>query len=400
MSFSRMNSLLALLSLKRPNTALAFFAAIAFCVCASCPAQTKTQTPSPAQTPLDHVPQIRLDRLAAGANVSLWFRYPKSETDDFFANHISDAEAAIMRAMGLSHVRLCVAPKFIMDPATGAIPEARAKFLEAAIRRFHRAGLLVVVDFHNEKHDDELLPEWQEAFVAFWKTLAKRLSTFDPDMTVFEIMNEPVFEKRESEWPPLNARVAAAIRESAPRHTIIVSGPNWGGIDGLLKMKPLADKNIIYSFHCYDPFIFTHQAATWAGEQVKPLRDVPYPSSPESVEPLLAGLEEHPKSKSWLAHYGRERWGREKMAANFQRAIDWGKTHNAPLYCGEFGVFPRRAQPVHRAAWFRDFAQILREHRIPWAVWGWDDAFGLNRKWENGKPVVDTMVAESLGLKP
>ena len=76
---------------------------------------------------------------------------------------------------------------------------------------------------------DELDPKWQEAFVRFWGLLAGRLSRFDPELTILEIVNEPVFDRREEEWNTLNARLAAAIRQNAPRHTIVTSGPNWGG---------------------------------------------------------------------------------------------------------------------------------------------------------------------------
>ena len=157
-----------------------------------------------------------------------------------------------------------------MNPTSGDIIEERGKQLDVAVERFHRAGLLVVVDLHNEDRRDELDPQWQEAFVRFWGLLAGRLSRFDPELTVLEIVNEPVVDRREEEWNKLNARLAAAIRAGAPRHTIITSGPNWGGIDGLKKLKLLADRNVIYSFHCYDPFAFTHQGATWAGPAVRP----------------------------------------------------------------------------------------------------------------------------------
>ena len=69
-----------------------------------------------------------------------------------------------------------------------------------------------------------------------------------------------------------------------------------------------------------------------------------------------------------------------------------------PLYCGEFGVFPAHSKPEHRANWFRDFGEVLAENHIGWAVWGWDEGFGLNRKMVNGKPVVDAVVAQALGL--
>jgi aryl-phospho-beta-D-glucosidase BglC (GH1 family) len=225
--------------------------------------------------PPTEVPADRLARLATGANVCRWFRSPRRDSPTHFDNYIPESEAALIARMGIKHVRLCVAPRVMMDAATGAVQEERAPQLDAAIQRFHRAGLMVVVDIHNEDRPSELNPEWQDAFVKFWTALAARLSKFDPNLTILETINEPVFDKREEEWNVLNARLAVAIRQSAPQHTIMTTGPNWGGIDGLKKLKLLPDKNVIYSFHCYDPFPFTHQGATWSSEEVKPLRGVP-----------------------------------------------------------------------------------------------------------------------------
>jgi len=348
---------------------------------------------------LEQVPRSRLNRLATGANVCQWFRFPRGNPAEHFANYISSEEAAVMTRMGLKHVRLCVAPRVIMERTSGDIIEPRGQQLEAAVERFQKAGLLVIVDIHNEERAAELDPAWQESFVRFWGALAKRLSRFDPELTLLEIINEPVFDHREEEWNTFNGRLAAVIRQNAPRHTVMTSGPNWGGIDGLKKLKLLPDRNVVYSFHCYDPFAFTHQGATWAGEAVKPLSGVPYPSSPESVEPLLPALENAPASKKMLEKYGQERWNKDKLAARFHQGIEWGIRNQVPLYCGEFGVFPMRARPEHRANWFRDFGHLLAENRIGWAVWGWDEGFGLARKMVDGKPVVDPVVAESLGLK-
>lgn len=345
------------------------------------------------------VPPARLARLASGANVCRWFRSPQDARPDHFANYISDAESEFMARIGLKHVRLCVAPRIIMDRASGDILEERGKYLEAAIERFHRAGLLVMVDLHNEEREAELDPAWQDAFMRFWGLLAKRLSRFDPDATIFEIINEPVFQHREEEWNTLNSRLASSIRQNAPSHTIVTSGPNWGGIDGLKKLKLLADKNVIYSFHCYDPFTFTHQGATWTSSAVRALRGVPYPSSPETVAPLLDALDDAPASKKMLEAYGRERWNKDKLAARFHQGIQWGAQNQVPLYCGEFGVFPKVAKPQDRANWFRDFGEVLAQNRIGWAVWGWDEGFGLARRMVEGKPVVDNVVVQALGLK-
>lgn len=356
-------------------------------------------TPVFAAAPLAEVPSTRLARLTTGANVCRWFRFPRPESAEHFADYISEAETEMMARIGLRHVRLCVAPKIIMDAATGAVRQDRVEFLEAALHRFHRVGLLVMVDIHNEDRAAELNPDWQNAFVKFWSALAGRWAAFDPELTMLEFINEPVFDKREEEWNSLNARLAAAIREKAPKHTLVTSGPNWGGIDGLKKLRLVPDRNVVYSFHCYDPFTFTHQGATWSGEGVKPLRGVPYPSSPEAVAPLLPALEAHPASKTMVEKYGKEQWNKEKLAARFRQGIEWGAQNQVPLYCGEFGVFPPFAKPEHRADWFRDFGQVLAANKIGWAVWGWDEGFGLNRRQVEGKPVVDAVVAEALGLK-
>ena len=129
----------------------------------------------PAAAAVPAVPGRRLERLATGANVCGWFRSPRNESAEHFSSYIPEAEAAFMARLGIKHVRLCVAPRVIMNPVTGDVPEDRAKYLEAAIERFHRAGLLVIVDIHNEDRAVELDPAWQDAFVRFWGLLAARL---------------------------------------------------------------------------------------------------------------------------------------------------------------------------------------------------------------------------------
>jgi aryl-phospho-beta-D-glucosidase BglC (GH1 family) len=348
--------------------------------------------------PLTQVPASRVARLATGANICRWFRYPDPATDPHFNGYIGAEEMKMMRQMGLRHVRLCVAPAVFLDDSDKILP-ARLAQVDAAIRKFQAADLAVVLDIHNEDRTRlETAGPKREAFKAMWAQLARHYAGWDPEMLILEIVNEPVFDNKESEWFALQKELVQIIREAAPRHTIMASGPNWGGIWGLGKLEPLEDKNIIYSFHCYDPFAFTHQSATWSSNNVKPLKKVPYPSSPELVAPLMEGLPAD--AQALLKTYGEERWDRARMAKNFAQAIDWGKKHQAALYCGEFGVYPVAAEPEARARWFRDFGSVLKENGVGWAVWGWDEGFGLNRKKVDGKPVVDAVVAEALGLRP
>lgn len=346
------------------------------------------------------VPQARLDRLKTGADITQWFQVYSPQPDSHYHDYISDDEMAMMQRMGLRHVRLCVSPQFLYDPADPEHPiPGHLAMLEDGIRRLVAHDLAVVVDPHNTVQPRiEQDGPWQEGYPVFWGALAAKLRHFDPNMVLFEVVNEPVFDKHEADWFALQKRIVEAIRKNAPHHTIICTGPNWGGIDGLKKLTPLEDHNIVYSFHFYDPFTFTHQGATWAGRVPPLLKGVPYPSSPEAVADVAARTSD-PEARGWILDYGRQRWDRDHLKRRLDEALAWGREHDVPLYCGEFGVYPRNAPPDSRRRWFHDFASVLKESGVGWAVWGWDDGFGFGRKLVDGKPVIDMAPVEALGLK-
>src|SRR5260370_12415267 len=98
-------------------------------------------------------------------------------------------------------------------------------------------GLAVIIDIHPESDfkqklgtDDSLV----EQFADYWRALARHYSTTNPELVSFEILNEPEFHDR-YRWQGVQAKLAVAVREGGPQHTVVVAG----GGSVLCGMKPL-----------------------------------------------------------------------------------------------------------------------------------------------------------------
>jgi endoglucanase len=261
-----------------------------------------------------------------------------------------------------------------------------------------RRPLTVIVDIHPEsKYKAPLKQGTQpvQQFTSLWRALATHYASTDPEHVYFEIMNEPE-QDDPYRWQGIESTVAAAIREAAPHHTIIVAGAHWSGIEDLLVLQPIALDNVIYTFHDYEPFPFTHQGATWTTPDVQPLRAIPYPSSPEDITPKL-DEESSLSGQFFLNQYGLGRWDAFRVENTIEFAAKWGKLHNVPVYCGEFGVLRYYAPPEMRAQWLHDMRVALEKNNIGWAMWDYQTNFGIVTK-KDGTATPDPAIVKALGL--
>ena len=137
------------------------------------------------------------------------------------------------------------------------------------------------------------------------------------NLVFLEVINEPMVEDA-YRWYGIQGKLIAAIRAGAPNHTIIAGGHRWSGLYEMLFLEPYADPNVIYNFHYYEPFAFTHQGARWAGPNLPFYKNVPYPSSPEAVKLLLDTIPDDPAQYN-LLRYGEDNWN----ARRIDRELGW-----------------------------------------------------------------------------
>jgi endoglucanase len=351
---------------------------------------------------LSSVPPSRLARVRRGINFSEWFAQvwdPKGYTKEHFQNWNTPADIALVKALGFDHARLSIDPQPLMDALRRQDAGAQYfGYLDSAVQMILDAGLAVEIDMHPESDFKQRMAkedEFVERFADLWRTVAKHYATWDPERVFFEILNEPEF-KDAYRWYGVEAKLAAAIRGAAPQHTIIAAGAHWDDDDDLVFLEPLADANVIYAFHFYEPHLFTHQGATWSTYYWHLLRGLSYPSTPENAAQVAATLPEA-VDRLQVIRYGQDHWDAPRIEADINQAAEWGRRHKVPLICNEFGVYRKYANPQDRAAWIKDVRTSLEREGIGWAMWDYSGSFGLVTK-TDGKPFPDDAVVKALGL--
>lgn len=352
--------------------------------------------------PTSSVPELRLNHLRHGINLSEWFAQvydPKGYTKEHFQSWTTAQDIALIKAMGFDHVRLSVNPEpMFRRNHADEIPSDYLAYVDDAVKMILDQGLAVILDVHPESDFKAKLSQddFVEQFADYWRALARHYSAFDPDHLFFEILNEPEMSDR-YRWYGIQAKLAAAIREAAPRHTIIATGALWSADDQLLFLEPLRDTNVIYSFHFYEPHVFTHQGATWGVNHWHFLKGLPYPSDPQSAQ-KVAALEPDPLNRLYVARYGMDRWNSDRIGAEISQVSQWAKLKGVPVICNEFGVFRKNADPNDRVAWLRDVRTSLENHGIGWTMWDYSGSFGVVTK-QNGKSAPDELTLKALGLR-
>jgi endoglucanase len=347
--------------------------------------------------------QRRATRLRHGINLSEWFAQvydQKGYVKEHFETWTTAQDIALIKAMGFDHVRLSVNPQpMFRRGQADQIPADYLGYLDSAVKTILDHGLAVIIDVHPESDFKQKLATddgFVEQFEDYWRALARHYSALNPQFVFFEVLNEPEFHDR-FRWEGVQTKVAVAIREGAPQHTIIVAGAYWSSENELLFFDPLRDSNIIYNFHFYDPHIFTHQGATWSTNYVHYLKELPYPSTPENVQ-AAAALIPDPVNRLQAIHYGLDRWNASRVDGEIGQVGAWATRWNVPVTCNEFGVYRKTSNPQDRAAWISDVRTTLEKYGIGWTMWDYSGGFGVVTK-ENGKPIADEVTLKALGLK-
>ncbi|WP_421915856.1 glycoside hydrolase family 5 protein [Mesorhizobium sp.] len=346
---------------------------------------------------------------------------------------LKDEDLEALRDAGLDFLRMPVDPSpFLSDKTLALRDDLYASVLDS-VRMINRAGLKVIVDMHlipaggsrkigmGEVMSD---PQIFDAYVEMTRKMARTLAQEDPTQVAFEPMNEPIVDCESDGtnlWPERQQRLFAAARSSATRLTLILTGACYSSSTALAKIDPKAipDDNVIWTFHSYDPFLLTHQGATWAGDFIPYVTGLPYPlgAVPRAeLDATLDTIRARIKAKApWLRQSGLLAYLDEQVAsldtpdkllalmdAPFERVEAWAKANGIKpenVTLGEFGMIrqeygnPYVMPAQYRAAYVKDMIKRAEAHGFSWSVWGYGGAFGVVDAFNGERAEPDVMNA-------
>lgn len=311
-----------------------------------------------------------------GANLGNYLEVPRGQN---WGVKISAEDFEHMKHEGFDHVRVPIG----WQDYAGAGPDFK---LEDEI--FHKVdfvltnalshGLAVMMNIHGfDQFTSNPIVE-SDKFVAIWKQIATHYAGL-PDTVAFELLNEPKDAATTQVLNPIFARAIAEIRKTNPNRTIVWAPGRWNQVSELKNLVlPNEDGNILVSIHCYDPFYFTHQGASWAGPDVK-TKGIIFPGPP--AKPLVpdTSLDLKKYVRDWIERYNTlptatNPSGPIAFEGKLKYVRQWSDYYGRPVHVGEFGCF-ETADAESRAHFYGSFRRACAEQKLGWCVWDWNAGF-------------------------
>ncbi len=257
---------------------------------------------------------------------------------------LTDQDFPDIAAKGFKTVRLPAnfsvhqggAPDYPVDPAF-------MDRVEHVVDKARAAGLRVILDNHHFREIMEDPAGRTAQLAATWAQIAERFKGKDGEVW-FELLNEPMDKLDNKNLVAVLSPALAAVRQSNPTRPVVIGGEYWSNISSLPTIPILDDAYLVYTFHYYLPFEFTHQGAEW-NDPVLPLG----------------------------ATFGSAA-DRAELAANVRKAQDFIARTGRPLFIGETGAY-ESIPLAERAPYYKAVHDAFGAAGVDQCIWAYANTF-------------------------
>ncbi len=330
-----------------------------------------------------------------GVNLTGWFQVSGAGQIQFTRYTKTDFEQ--IKSLGCDVIRLPInlhymtygSPDYTIEPLF-------YEFLDEVVSWAEELEIHLILDNHTFDVTSNTDPDIGPVLEKVWTQMAAHYKDAT-EFLYYEVLNEP-HGISDNLWNTIQQQVIEAIREVDTKHFIVIGPAGWNSYNNLDDMPVYTDSKLIYTFHFYDPFVFTHQGASWVDPSMVPLSGVPFPYHPDSMPAFPSSL-----NGTWIQQNFND-YQNLGTAARVKSWLDiailFKNGRNVPVYCGEFGVYIPNSNNYSRNNWYGIVRKYLEENGIAWTAWDYHGGFGLFEEDGNGMFDHDLNVPllDSLGL--
>lgn len=163
----------------------------------------------------------------------------------------------------------------------------------------------------------------QDELLVTWQTIATRYVN-EPGIWGYYLVNEPAQYYTPSpplkNWNQLAAELVGIVRGIDPTKKLLVAPP-YASRTRLKGFKKISGSDIVYTFHNYEPFKFTHQGLSGMKSNIK------YPSKKNNAASLKKNMQsirrfqKKSKGQIFLAEFTVARWAPKGSGAKYLKDL-------------------------------------------------------------------------------
>lgn len=278
--------------------------------------------------------------------------------------------------LGFSKFRIALdLDYFLMNNYSGEERKLN-KILNKLVRYAKKNELTIVFSYFNHQLNDQNFSKKKFEISDNWLHLLKNIDHKNTDIYI-DIANEPLLNS--NHWREAAIYIIHRLRHEYPDLKIVYGETNYNSIFELERSEPLPIDNIIYQFHFYEPFIFTHQGTEWTGDQ-NSTTEIPFPFKDSKLLPSL-----NPKA---IGTDGEINYRDYYLTGNniaiehkLQTIKNWSIKNGVIIWCTEFGV-SENADNQSRKNYIQAVSETLDRLKIEGFIWEYSGNFGIENIYE------------------
>jgi endoglucanase len=270
-----------------------------------------------------------------------------------------------LKGCGIDHIRLPFRPvDFFTNNTYATINDTNKTKFDTVKNLALDNGLSVILDCHGIDPTD--VSDSYNGMATIWNKVGNAYKG-DPVAdennlgVYFEMFNEPQ-ESDAGNWATKHEATITAIRAIDTKHWLIADGLYGADPNGFDALSPLSDNKVIYSYHFYENYEFTHCGAEWTG--MNGLSGLRYPTPAAQANAKLNAIGYTTPTISRYMGYNRDNMLEQVM----DHPVTWAETHNVPMYCGEMGFYDKHTRLEDGYAWMQDAIWTMSQADVSYCL--------------------------------